>query len=351
VAYQYSWAGRSYVGKTYREDYLGSADLAKADRLTRDFPVGSQRIGFINPRNPSEAVLAHESLAFPAALAIANLLGGAYLTRFLLRSGRRRPGTKTLVGLGDLFLIVPGLGVYVSCFGLPLGKGLCSLGWRATPCVIESGQVRSVLQRAGWFAWTCYWSDVAYRYEFAGTAYRSNTYNASDVGSPWYYGMRGIVHRHPPGMRAICYVNPSDPSESVLVRTPSGTQWFGVWPLVMVVLGAAAMIERTTGRVIRVGMPRLWSTLVLGAITTSALTSLWIAGADLLRDGSEGIAEWPEYLTVAVAAALSAGWMAAWIALAIDPHGSKARCTTSPKSPLVWDPEIDRGSKGKAQSR
>jgi hypothetical protein len=32
----------------------------------------------------------------------------------------------------------------------------------------------------------------------------------------------------------------------------------------------------------------------LGAVTTSGLTCLWIAGADLLRDWSEGIAVWPE---------------------------------------------------------
>jgi hypothetical protein len=150
-------------------------------------------------------------------------------------------------------------------------------------------------------------------------------------------------------MRATCYVNPADPSEAVLDRTPSGTQWFGVWPLVMALSGGWLIVFAVTGRGEKLGTPRLWGTLALGIGTTSALTILWITGADLLRDFGEGVAEWPEYLTVAIAGLLSVGLTRAWVLLAVKHPGQSSRHGVATTPPIVWDRELDRlpGAKGR----
>jgi hypothetical protein len=324
VSYRYTRAGKEYEGLTYQEDRKGSSDIAEADRLARAFPAGSNSICYVNPGQPNEAVLEHDNLWIPIFVAIFMLHSGACLGL----TGRRWRAA------GGSFLAFMGLGCYVGFFGLPLCKALCGQGWRATPCTVQSACVRS----SDKLYHTNYWPDVVYLYEFNGVAYRANTYNVSDVGSPWYYGARGVVRRHPPGMMTTCYVNPSDPSEAVLVRALSGTQWFGVWPLVMIMMGASLVVESFTGREFKVGTPRFWGTLALGAATASTLTVLWITGADLIRDYQEGLADWPESMSIAIAGLFSAGLMLAWVSLAVSRRGRVAA-----GAPLVvWDSEIDR---------
>jgi hypothetical protein len=190
------------------------------------------------------------------------------------------------------------------------------------------------------FIWhATYWPEVVYRYEVEGITYRSNTINASDVGSPWYYGARGIVRRYPPGTVTTCYVNPSDPSEAVLVRALSVTQWFGVWPVVLIVMGSLGVVASITGRKISLGTPQFWLAPSLGAATTSALTVLWITGADLLRDCREGLADGLEWAGVVIAGMCATGFMLLWILLAAKDR-ARAECASTPSG--VWDQEIDR---------
>jgi hypothetical protein len=364
VNYRYSWAGKSYEGRTYQEDYHGSSDIAEADRLTRAFPIGSDRFCYVNPRKPSEAVLEHDNPWVPGALAIGMSLGGVFLAGIAVLS-RLGPSGRVNVSMGVVdipvefrrcaaaltgpFLMVMGLLCYVGLFGLPLWKGVRSFGWQATPCVVRSGQVRSEIH-GGLVTPATYWPDIVYRYEVDGVTYRANTYNASALGSPWYYGARGLVRRHPPGLRATCYANPADPTEAVLDRTPSGTQWFGVWPLVMTLGGAWLIVVAVTGRPDNVGTPRLWGTLALGIGTASALTILWITGSDLVRDWSAGVAEWPEYLAVAVAGVLSAGLTCGWVLLALKHPGKSTDQGIATRPPIIWDRELDRPPKAKRRS-
>jgi hypothetical protein len=191
-------------------------------------------------------------------------------------------------------------------------------------------------------SFTVYWPDVIYRYEVGGVSYRANIYNASDPGSPWYYGARGIVRRHPSGMKITCYVNPADPTEAVMTRTLSGTQWFGVWPLTIALLGSFTIFESATGRKIKFGSHHRWGTLILGAVTASALTFSWISAADLIRDWHAGAAEWHEYLITTIAAVMGIGWSIVWVAWARKPGGPNHRKPLAEKPPVVWDPEIDQ---------
>jgi hypothetical protein len=340
VKYQYTWGGKTYEGRTYQEGHSGSSDIAEADRLAGAYPLGAHSLCYVNPDYPSQSLLEHDNPWVTASLAVVMLCGGA----MLILPFRRAGGI-----IAASVMVMMGLGCYGLGFARPLGRGLRSSHWQATACVVQSAQVRSVDHPP--YCRT-YWPDLVYRYHFNGVAYRANTYNASDVGSPWYYGSRGIVRRHPPGTVTTCYVNPADPSEAVLVRTLSGTQWFGIWPLMMTVMGAGFLVMAIAGQVPeKIGTPRLWGTLALGAATTSALTALWITGADLFHDSRDGIAAWPEYLGVALAGILAAGLLVGWIALAATRPGRRASERAATTQSVVWDPEIDRTRGGKGRPK
>jgi hypothetical protein len=339
VSYRYELAGKQYEGRNYNEHGMRSHDIAVIDRLSRSFPIGSERVCYVDPRNPASAVLAHEAVWFTALFSALMFIAGCAFIGLLFPAVSLT--RRSLEVVSGPFLIALGLGGYFAFFGLPLWSGLRSLTWRETPCVIESGQVRSVKHYVIMTSFTVYWPDIVYRYEVDGVAYQANTFNASDVGSPWYYGARGVVRRHPWGMKTTCYVNPSDPNQAALARTPSGTHWFGVWPLAIALLGASTVFESITRRVVKFGTPRLWGTLILGALTTSVLTMQWITGADLYDDWRAGAAEWPEYAIAAFAAVMGLGWTVVWVAWARQTVGPACRKPTADKPPVVWDREID----------
>ena len=330
VRYRYAYGGRWFRGATFREDYRGSWEIAEADRLVRAFPVGAQRACYVNPWDPSEAILEPDNPLLPLGLAVAMLACGSVLARTFIR------GCYDLERLGGPFVGVMGLAGYLLFFAMPLRAGVRSLGWRPTPCVVESGQVRQK-QNHGLVSFTTYWPDVVFRYRVGGRAYRSNTWNASFVGSPWYYGSRGVVRRYPQGRRTTCYVNPADPSEAVLDRRVSGTQLFGVGPLLMAILGAVGAVQSVTGREVRFGTPRLWGTLALGSTTVVAAHVFLATGSDLLEDWRAGIADRTEGCLVLASGLVAAALLVGWIALAAS-HG---RGHPDPILPYVWDGELD----------
>ena len=342
VRYRYTWAGKPYEGRTYQHADSSSCDIADADRLARAFPVDSRRVCYVNPGNPSEAVLEPDNPWTEAGIGVVMLLiGTAIVLEVQKAKVKLQGGTAAILtdrrekAMLGAFLASLGLWSCFYFFASPLSRGLRSLGWTPIACVVQSGQVRSI--PGMWH--TTYWPDVIYRYEVNGITYRSNTINASDVGSPWYYCARGIVRRYPPGTATTCYVNPSDPSEAVLVRSLSVTQWFGVWPVMLIIMGAFLIAWSITGRVIKVGTYRFWRTSFLGAVTTSALTVFWMTGTDLLRDHREGLADGLEWSAVVLAGMFATGLMLCWISMAAN-HRVRGGSVTTPSE--VWDPEIDR---------
>jgi hypothetical protein len=249
--------------------------------------------------------------------------------------------------------LLVGLTGYVGFFGWPLWGGLRTLGWRATPCEVVSSRVRSEFH-GGLVSFTSYWPGVVYRYHVNGVTYRANAVNRTDVGSPWSYGPRRVARRYPPGSRATCFVDPADPSEAVLTRSVSGSQWFGAWPVIMAALGAAGVYQSIAGRGVRVGTPRLWGTLALWAATTCAVDVLWVTGTVLYADCRDGLAEWPEFAAVGVAGTLAALLVIVWVNHALGlrgDRGGRPACGIRWVSPAVWDREMDErpqaGGKGK----
>jgi hypothetical protein len=153
-----------------------------------------------------------------------------------------------VVFFGIFFLA--GCGFFYGFFVRPALNIMEARGWVERPCVIESSQVQSHRGDDG----TTYSVDILYRYSVDGREYKSSRYHFMGGSTGGYRGKQDIVRRHPPGRETICYVNPANPNEAVLVRGWTPDMWFGLIPLVFVAVGLIGIIfalrkARTAGAV------------------------------------------------------------------------------------------------------
>ncbi|HKS35601.1 MAG TPA: DUF3592 domain-containing protein, partial [Verrucomicrobiae bacterium] len=145
-------------------------------------------------------------------------------------------GTKFLACFFAIFLIV-GLGAFYGLFVRPIAKIIDARGWTETPCVVVSSELRSHRGDDS----TTYSVDILYSYAVNGKEYKSNRYHFMGSSSSGYRGKVAIASRHPPGARALCYVNPRDPTDAVLQRGFTNDLWFGLIPLVFVLVGGGGI--------------------------------------------------------------------------------------------------------------
>jgi len=146
-------------------------------------------------------------------------------------SGR---GQKFMVGFGLLFIAIGG-GVFVPMALVPSIRLAASTTWQATPCTIVGSTMRSWSTDDG----TSYRADVLYEYQVGNRIWRSNRVEFYGFLSTGYADAREILDRYPDRSPASCWVNPRDPSKSVLDRHFRLKHLLGLIPLVFVLAGWA----------------------------------------------------------------------------------------------------------------
>lgn len=127
-------------------------------------------------------------------------------------------GCATAFGVAflGLFVIVGSLtGFFMSL--QPLYRIYVARGWTPTACEVVSSRIVRGDDTAR--------PDIVYRYTIGGRQYTADRYNfmpgtTSDSTVP------DVVERHSPGTRFECYVDPADPANAVIDRTP--TIWYGM---------------------------------------------------------------------------------------------------------------------------
>jgi Protein of unknown function (DUF3592) len=163
-------------------------------------------------------------------------------------SQRRRQGSGAgcLAAFFGLFALVGGVATWFVTIR-PLVGLVAARSWVETPCTILASQVAESSDSDG----TTYKVDVRYSYVFAGGEHRSERYDFFDAYSSGYQGKADVVARYPPGARTVCYVNPADPSEAVIDRSPAPRYLVGLVPLVFLFIGVGGIVFalRQTGRV------------------------------------------------------------------------------------------------------
>ncbi len=253
ISYHYEVGGHPYEGGRYgQQRYLTEETLGKIEQVHRQFPEGKTVDVHYNPANPTDAVLelptvnsARRSFGFtflfPAiGLLFASLpwLGG--------RGGKHKPATtlmtsgssKTpLIIFGLIFALV-GLAILKPILITPLQKTRDAQQWNSVQATVASSKVKSHDSDDG----TTYSVYIAYRYEVDGHLYIGDNYTFMGGSSSGYDSKAAIVRQYPEGREINVYVNPADPSDSVILRDYSPALLFGLIPLAFVFAGIAIIV-------------------------------------------------------------------------------------------------------------
>ncbi len=251
VTYGYRWQGRDYSSSQYS---IGGdttqSDIQDADALKRKYREGAQHVCYVNPEDPRQAVLTHSSFwiaLFAFLPLIFVLVGGGLLYKTWIpgspaKTADLSPKTSSSRNRGrvagaiffSLFFFT-GLAVGVFWIFPAIYKSLSSDTWIETPCQILSSRVQSHSDSDG----TTYSVDISYTYTVGGVQYRSSRYGFIGGSSSGYQGKAAVVRRYPPGSRAVCYINPDDPSEAVLNTELGWGALLGLIPVVFMTVGLA----------------------------------------------------------------------------------------------------------------
>lgn len=235
-------------------------DYGPAGALARRFPAGDAEC-LVNPDDPAEAVLLHDRgelvllLFLPLPLLFVGIGGAMMVGSWWGAAGGRRggadPGARRGAGLGARLLgggffsafALLGGGIGWGMFVGPVLQTVRAAGWQQTPCVVLASDVLVNDDGDG----TTYKVDVFYEYRFGGRQYRSSRYSFLGMSSSGRRGKQKVVNRYRPGDEAVCFVNPREPSQAALYPYLHSGYWFGLLPLVFLIVGVGGVIGMVSG--------------------------------------------------------------------------------------------------------
>jgi hypothetical protein len=233
VEYAYPFAGRDYrstrFGTGQNQDTM---DVARAGQAAVRFAEGKEAVCFVNPQNPSEAVLERGNLwgglFLLGPLLIIGLMGQEQIFAWF---GKRRRNRRAVLSppiseLNDA-LGIDGRYVLFGVMGLVMGTLLLGMSvarplsdWRRTRSWMEADATilhSELISRSGIHG-PEYSLEVVFEYEVNGKRYRSDKAGLGFSIEAPVADMSDWVAAHPAGARMRCFVNPQDPTEAVLDR-------------------------------------------------------------------------------------------------------------------------------------
>jgi hypothetical protein len=251
VRYSYEVDGQIHESDRFFRSGGNTASFDRArDRAARYRP-GDAATCRVSPNHPALAVLERRIpwivfVIFFPLIFVAIGGGGLYATWRGFSSAKEAAvesisqkassgrGPKFMIGFGLLFVAIGG-GAFVPMALVPSIRLAVSTTWQATPCTIVSSSMRSWSTDDG----TSYRADVLYEYQVGEHFWRSNRVEFFGFLSTGYAEARKILGRYPDRSSATCWVNPRNPSKSVLERQFRPKHLLGLIPLVFVLAGGA----------------------------------------------------------------------------------------------------------------
>jgi hypothetical protein len=120
----------------------------------------------------------------------------------------------------------------------PRGRVEAAAGWTKTPCTVEDsglteGRGRRVTDTF----------HVRFRYTVGGREYQSDRHDLG-VFAPTSHDrdeVQKLVERYPAGQPADCYLNPEDPADAVLDRSPPAED-LGPFPAALLIAGGVVLL-------------------------------------------------------------------------------------------------------------
>jgi len=255
VRYAYT-AGGAALANDRIEAGARAFETSDAYRLAEHYAIGKCVPCWVNPNDPAEAVLQRKNPAtalivlFPLIFVAVGVIGiwamwrtkgapnadAASATPISSRVKGFKSGRWLKAVFFALFLLI-GAGVGWAIFVGPLLRIVASRAWIAVPCEVVSSRVKTHSSDDG----STYSVEVVYRYVYQGRTYRSNRRQFMTGSSSGYGAKAEAVRRLGPGTQLTCYVDPQEPAEAVLNREPTAGLWFGLIPLVFVLVGAGGV--------------------------------------------------------------------------------------------------------------
>ena len=151
------------------------------------------------------------------------------------RTANAPPGCLILFGL--IFMAAGGAVLWFMTLR-PILRVLDAQTWPEVPCTIVESHVAESSDSDG----STYKVAVTFNYVYEGQELTSDRYDFTDFSSSGYDGKAEVVARYPAGSRTVAYVNPSNPSEAVLVRNFSLRYLFGLFGLLFFLPGLFILI-------------------------------------------------------------------------------------------------------------
>jgi hypothetical protein len=264
IRYRYEAGGRAFESTRLDKGIKKSIDSNEVERLLFKYAADTNSICYVNASNPEEAVLRRGSLwpalfIFLPLVFVAVGVGGIIAVwrgeRLKQRTVTRRQvntlGTAGKVFFFGIFTLVGGILGYFFV-GRPLQTYFAAKNWPETPCEIVTSQV---VQHSSGKGGSTYSIDIAYRYEVRGRELSSTTYSITSLSGSSSAGRSSkerVVARYPVGMKTVCYVNPEDPTDTLLNRDLSPWLLLGLIPGIFLSVGLVGL-----GRVIWPSLQRM----------------------------------------------------------------------------------------------
>ncbi len=251
VQYRYQYSGRTYVGDRISVDSTRKEDDDAYRLVQGRYAARARTTCYVNPDDPSQAVLERGNpwvalaVFFPLIFVAVGVVGliaiwtpsKAAEARPLSDRAQSKNSAGCLVLFFGVFLAA-GLAVFYGFFLRPMMQIQEAKTWQATPCRIVSSRVKSHRGDDS----TTYSVDVIYRYTFRGKEYENNRYSFLRGSSSGHSGKAAIVRQLPEGKIVTGFVNPENPTDSVLQRGYTSELWFGLIPLVFVLVGIGGIV-------------------------------------------------------------------------------------------------------------
>jgi len=248
VQYDYEFGGHRYHSTDYTVGKPGFSNYHDVQVLVARYQPGVKSTCYVNPSDPTRAVLRRGSLAIIPFFLIPLIFvaigaGGIYFTwRSTDKTAAPTPatgmdGTRWMALFFTVFLLVGGLTTYL-LFVRPIMSIQRARSWQSVPCHVISSRVQS---HHGSKGGTTYNVDILYAYTVDGKEYRSNRYDFMGGSSSGYSGKDAIVRRYGPGTTAKCFIDPRDPTQAVLQRDFTPDMLVGLIPLVFFFVGVGGL--------------------------------------------------------------------------------------------------------------
>jgi len=233
LSYDYRFNGQSFHYRQNKED-AASGDFKWTQSVKAKYPMGAIIDCFVNPNSPVQSTLKMQRASYLTAAFVVPLVFlviGSFILLLIWLPSRKKVAVnqeklekrefKHSQIMGAVFFLIFGV---IGAF--TLYKAMMSYiqfsasdSWQQTPCLILSSRIESHESRDNkGRSSTTYQVDIVYRYSYKGKSYESNTFNFDSGSSSNYGKYRSILKQYPIKSQQTCYVNPEQPSKSVLRR-------------------------------------------------------------------------------------------------------------------------------------